>query len=233
MEDIIGKQFGRLTVVSINNRKQLYKCGKPSGGLYYYDCRCTCGNKCVKSITYLTHTKVPSCGCYAKEILVKYNKENKVKHGWRNTRLYREWRSMKSRCCHKSVNGYKNYGGRGIEVCNEWKNDFTTFKDWAISNGYNDNLSLDRIDVNGNYEPDNCRWVSLKEQGRNRRNNNFITFGGETHCLSEWAEILSIDRATLYNRIYRSKWTIERAFTEPIHLEKRRDNNGSDFNSSK
>ena len=154
-------------------------------------------------------------------------------HGGYNTRLYRIWCGMKYRCYNRTFKYFEYYGGRGIEVCAEWLNNFDTFRKWALESGYREDLTIDRKDTNGSYTPDNCRWVSLKEQGRNRRNNNFITFGGETHCLSEWAEILSIDRATLYNRIYRSTWTLERAFTEPIHLEKRRDNNGSDFNSSK
>ena len=221
--DLSGQKFNRLTVIKLDHKKQLYdKQGKPNGNIYYYLGKCDCGNETVVCATSLVRGTTKSCGCLTKEKLVKYNKENKVKHGYQKTRLYREWCSMKGRCYYPSVNGYKNYGGRGIIVCEEWKNNFVNFKDWAVSHGYSDNLSLDRIDVNGNYEPDNCRWVTLKEQSHNTRTNHYITYRGETHCLSEWAEILGIGRHTLFNRIVRRKWDIERAFTEPINENKRR-----------
>lgn len=100
-----------------------------------------------------------------------------VKHGKKNTRLYRIWLQMKNRCFNIRTNRYKDYGGRGITVCDEWKNDFTKFYDWSILNGYQENLTIDRIDNDGNYEPSNCRWVTVKIQNRNSRSNHLITFG--------------------------------------------------------
>lgn len=101
---------------------------------------------------------------------------------------------MKQRCCGYNAKSYKHYGGRGITVCEEWRNSFEAFYEWAMANGYSDSLTLDRIDVNGNYEPSNCRWATMKEQNNNKRNNRNITYKGETHTLAQWIEILkSID----------------------------------------
>jgi hypothetical protein len=119
---------------------------------------------------------------------------------------------MKARCYRKSTAPYARYGGRGITVCDEWRNSFTSFRDWALSNGYAEGLSLDRIDYNGNYEPSNCRWVTIKEQENNRCNNNRIEYNGEIRTISEWSEILGISQYALRHRIQRG-WSIERALT--------------------
>ena len=141
-------------------------------------------------------------------------------HGLSNTRLYRIWYGMKQRCYNPKNTRYKNYGGRNITVCDEWENDFISFYNWAIYNGYNDNLTIDRIDVNGNYKPDNCRFIDQKTQQRNRSNNHLITYNGKTHCINEWAEILGFSKYVIQNRILRDKWDIERAFTKPIRRQK-------------
>ena len=139
------------------------------------------------------------------------------KHGgWKNNRrLYRTWANMRSRCNNKNHHLYKHYGGRGIKVCDEW-NDFSLFREWAMDNGYQDNLSIDRIDFNGDYEPNNCRWANEKTQHNNTRRNTFIEFGGETHTLAEWAEIAGINYSTFCNRWVRG-WSIERMINEPTH----------------
>lgn len=136
------------------------------------------------------------------------------KHGKRNTRLYRIWLQMKNRCYNKRSDRYKDYGGRGIVVCVEWRNSFELFYDWSMSHGYSDELTIDRIDNDGNYEPSNCRWVTIKEQSRNTRNNRSLTLNGETHCLIEWAEITGLGRQCIYNRL-RYGWTVEDALTKP------------------
>lgn len=133
------------------------------------------------------------------------------KHGKRNTNIYGVWQTMKTRCYNEHSEKYKNYGGRGITVCDEWRNDFQAFYNWAINNGYDDNLTIDRIDVNEDYSPSNCRWITNKEQQRNRRNNRNITINGETHCLSEWCEILGLNYNTVRSRLNIYKWSIERA----------------------
>lgn len=118
------------------------------------------------------------------------------------TRLYHIWQNMKSRCYYSKQEKYKRYGGRGIKVCEDWQ-DFTAFKEWAIKNGYSDNLSLDRINNDGDYEPQNCRWADMRTQQNNRRNNRFVTINGETRTISEWSRISGIKRSTLSSRIQR------------------------------
>lgn len=131
-----------------------------------------------------------------------------TKHGKRYSRLWNIWEHIKQRCYNHNN---KDYGGRSIAVCSEWRNDFQAFYDWAINNGYDDTLTIDRINVNGNYEPNNCRWVPNKQQARNRRNNRTFTINGETHCLSEWCEVLNLKRSTVSNRVNTLGWSIERA----------------------
>lgn len=155
-----------------------------------------------------------SCGCAHDKLVGKAN----IKHGDSKSRLHYIWNNMKQRCYNKNDNAYKHYGGRGIKVCNEWKNDYVKFRDWALENGYKDNLEIDRIDNDGNYEPDNCKWSTRKEQNRNTRQNKIITYKGETHCLTEWAEILGVDAGRLSYRLGYG-WSVERAFTEEVHIE--------------
>lgn len=127
-----------------------------------------------------------------------------------HTRIYRTWCNMKGRCYRKTAKRYNLYGGRGIKVCDEWKNSFIAFYDWALNNGYQDNLTIDRINVNGNYEPSNCRWVSNLEQQSNRSNNRFITYNNMTKTLSEWARIYNLNFKTLQKRIDEG-WSVEKA----------------------
>lgn len=129
---------------------------------------------------------------------------------------------MLTRCENQHDIGYDNYGGRGIDVCVEW-HQFENFMQWALQNGYQDNLTLDRINVDAGYSPVNCRWATIHEQARNKRNNINITFHGVTRCLSDWAQTLCINRYTLWDRIVRLGWDIERAFTEPVHIHHRRE----------
>ena len=142
------------------------------------------------------------------------------KHGLYKTRLYKEWESMKRRCYCKSATSYEYYGAIGINVCDEWRNDFKTFYDWSMSHGYDDTLTIDRIDVNGNYEPSNCRWITMKEQCRNKRNNRLLTFNGKTQCIVDWANDLQIDRRTITKRIDVLGWTVEKALSTPVNRKK-------------
>ena len=138
------------------------------------------------------------------------------KQGKRNaSKLYSIWVNMRNRCFNSENKSFAYYGGRGISVCDEW-NEFLNFEKWAIQNGFEENLTLDRIDVNGNYEPENCRWISRKEQMRNTRSNHLLTYNGDTKTMAEWAEITGIPYSTLKQRINKYNYSVEKAFTKPV-----------------
>lgn len=197
--NLIGQKFGMLTVLEeLQERKH---------GGRVYKCKCDCGNISIVNKYNLTSGHTKSCGCLRKENTSKMFKT----HGKRNTRLFNIWTDLKQRCYNKHNTRYKDWGGRGIAVCDEWRNEFMSFHDWALNNGYNDKLSIDRIDNNGNYEPTNCRWVTAKQQARNRRTNINYTINGETRCIVEWCEILGLKPKTVYQRLHYYNWTIERA----------------------
>lgn len=210
--DLTGKKFGRLTVLELHHKEQCYaKNGTKNGNRYYYLCLCDCGNKTVVRGSHLQYGKILSCGCYLKKRRVESN----IIHNLSTSRIYRIWRNIKRRCFYKKSIRYASYGGRGITICNEWLNDFMNFYNWAINNGYTDNLSIDRINVNGNYEPSNCRWVDIKTQQRNTTQNHLITYNGETHCIAEWAEKYNISYAVLHARLFKLNWTVEKALITP------------------
>ena len=178
-----------------------------------WKCRCECGTEKDVYQKHILSGASTSCGCYNAEDSSKRMKENNpavVKHGMWQSRLYGIWCGMKNRCENKNGTKYNCYGGRGISVCDEWK-DFNAFKDWALSNGYDDTLTLDRIDYNGNYEPANCRFITIQKQQYNKRTNHLITYNGKTQTLTEWADERGIKRNTLDARINRSRWDIGRA----------------------
>ena len=132
------------------------------------------------------------------------------------SRLYMIWNTMKQRCYVKSSTSYKRYGAKGITVCDEWRNSFYAFRDWALANGYSDELTIDRIDSRGNYEPTNCRWATYKEQANNTSKNIKFTYNGETHTIPEWSDIVGINAMALRYRIVYAKWPLEKALTTPI-----------------
>lgn len=164
----------------------------------YWLCKCDCGNTIVTVGYCLRSGDTKSCGCLLNENRGKSSKT----HGMTKTRLYHVWLSMKERCYTSTCNTYKNYGGRGIKICDEWlgENGFVNFKEWSLANGYAEDLSIDRIDVNGNYEPSNCRWATRIQQANNKRNNVYITIDGEVHTLTEWCKILNVSRSTVTKR---------------------------------
>jgi hypothetical protein len=181
IKNIAGQKFGRLTAIRCitKNRNS------------FWLCKCDCGNeKWVKSF-YLTSGKTKSCGCYHSEVFTR------LKHGDCEKgdikRLYKIWVGMRNRCESKNLEYYKNYAGRGIKVCAEW-HDYLVFREWALTNGYADNLSIDRINNDGNYEPSNCRWATSKEQGNNTRRNVIINYGNFTKTLTQWSEYFGIKR---------------------------------------
>lgn len=206
VNNLTNRRFGLLTVIE--------RAGSNARGRATWLCRCDCGELIVVSGNDLIQRQ-RSCGCQRRKALARFNKETKTTHGMRNTRLYKEWRSMMNRCNAKSGKDYKNYAGRGITVCQEWRTSFENFRDWAHSAGYQDNLTLDRIDVNGNYDPSNCRWATLKEQANNTRSNLYLEFRGERKTAKQWADELGINYNTLHSRITTKGWSVERALTTP------------------
>lgn len=208
--DLTGQKFGRLTVIKRD--------GKNKKRQALWLCQCDCGNL-ARTTTYLLKSgKTKSCGCLQKEIASKIGFKILFKEGQMKNKKYQRIRkilnSMRSRCYNPKNNRYKNYGGRGINICSEWDNEqgIKNFYKWAINNGYQDNLSIDRIDNNGDYEPNNCRWVTNKEQANNRRTNRLITYNEETHTLAEWSRILNIKYSVLQSRLDNHNWTIEESF---------------------
>ena len=198
--DIVGQRFERLVAIE--------RITKNSRG--YYKCLCDCGNVVVVRADRIKEGRTKSCGCYNRD-KAKTGDARRV-HGKHGTRLYVIWQNMHSRCYTKTNKFHKNYGGRGITICDEWLHDFQTFYDWAMANGYHNNLTIDRIDVNGNYEPSNCRWITKAEQTRNKRTNRFIIYKNETHTISEWGRIVGIDASLISWRL-RHNWTTEKALT--------------------
>lgn len=173
--------------------------GRTRSGQGLWECRCECGNEFIVDELYLNKKKFHSCSKCG------YKKPWENKENVTSLRLYHTWNGIKQRCTNPNAHSYNNYGGRGIKICEEWL-DFNNFRKWAEENGYNPDApaqecTLDRIDSNGNYCPENCRFASRKEQDNNKRNCIWVTDGeGETHNLSQWAEILGIGRSTLYSR---------------------------------
>lgn len=190
-KNLIGQRFGRLIVINEAPKRRT----KGGTSVRMWICECDCGKRTILSTGNLTTGNTKSCGCYKKD----RNASFFTKHKRTGTKLYRVWSSMKDRCFRENANQYRDYGGRGITVCNEWRNDFQTFYDWAISNGYKEGLTIERIDVNGNYCPENCTWIPRKHQSKNRRNCHYIFYKGETKTLSEWSRILHIDRGCVRN----------------------------------
>jgi hypothetical protein len=188
-ESIIGKRFGKLVVISFHHSNK-YK-------MTYWLCKCDCGNEKVISRGGLTSGDNVSCGCYHKEHAHEYGKT----HGLSRTKLYSVWSGMIQRCTNAKAQNYDRYGARGISVCDEWRNDFKSFYDWAIGSGYSYGLTIDRIDTNGNYEPSNCRWADRVTQQNNRRKNHNFTYCGVTHTVAEWSRILNVNHETLRYRI--------------------------------
>ena len=206
--DITGMRFGRLVAI-----RRVDNIGKKTA----WECVCDCGKHTVTKTDYLRHGKTQSCGC----LWLEKTRNRLLTHGDTKSKLYGVYRTMLSRCYTKSQNGYERYGGRGIAVDDVWRGEsgYVNFREWAVANGYKEGLTIDRIDVNGNYCPKNCRWVTPYAQSRNKSNNVLITIDGRTMVKSDWAKERGIDRRTIDTRLSRG-WPIEEALG---FVERKRD----------
>lgn len=194
--DYTGQQFGRWTV--------LKRSAKPK----FWICRCECGNVKAANIDNLKRGKSISCGCYRAELGRKHFET----HGKSKTKLYYVWCGIRRRCNNPSVNGYERYGGRGITVCEEWAESFEAFMAWATANGYKEGLEIDRINNDGNYCPENCRWVTRYENMQNTRLNKHIEYNGKVYTINQLAEISGIEAWLIGERLRRG-WSVEEAIT--------------------
>lgn len=204
-----GDVFGNFTVIREvaqkgNTRRFLFKC--------------VCGNEGERSLGQVKGLFTKSCGC------MKVTPDSTT-HGMSKTRLYRAWRDMKNRCLNPNTTGYSNYGGRGIKVCKEWMK-FEPFMKWAMSNGYRKALSLERVDVNGNYNPDNCKWIPFSEQASNKRNVNLIEIDGVTKTMAEWCRIYNVPIGRVIAR-KKYGWDLRKAILTPPNPPKRKVNYAS------
>ena len=207
MKDLTGEMFDMITVLGFSHFQ-----GEGKRKRVFWKCKCECGKEFVRRADQIKAKNIyKSCGCYREKVLAannfKINNPNKS-HGLSKTRLYKIYSKIKERCYYEKYPEYHLYGGRGIVMCDEWKDDFMNFYNWSINNGYNDSLSIDRIDFNGDYEPNNCRWADDITQGNNKRNNIVLTHNGMTMTMPEWARYLNLPYSVLANRRKKGK-TVE------------------------
>lgn len=194
-----GQRFNRLTVIEYSYSND--------HGERVWKCKCDCGNISFATSHNLVSGHTKSCGCYVVEQTTAAN----TTHGKSRSRIYRAYSNMITRCYNHNYKCYASYGGRGIRVCDEWRLNAKSFIDWAIANGYREDLTLDRIDVNGDYCPENCRWATMKEQQNNRTNNAIYQYNGESKTLAEWADALGIKYNRLQMSIKRNGGDLEKA----------------------
>lgn len=195
-----GDRYGRLVII------------KESGSIKYYRnflCKCDCGNEVIVRLTHMRSGNSKSCGCLQSEV----RKVSSLKHGSSTSRLYRTWNRMRQRCTNPRNNNFLRYGARGISVCKEW-DDFMAFEKWSHANGYATDLTIDRINNNGNYEPGNCRWTTLAVQMVNKENNVFIEYNGQKKTISMWSRDFGLTQECLGRRL-RDGWSMERASQMP------------------
>ena len=203
--DISGQRFGRLVALDLAGEN-------PTNHHSMWRCVCDCGNITICDYSNLKYGTTKSCGCLREELRPSLN----YRHGLCYTKLYHVWSAMKDRCYNKNCAAYEDYGKRGISVCDEWRSDFKAFYDWSMNHGYTEGLSIDRINNDGSYSPENCRWATRKEQVNNRSNNLTFTYKGITHTLAEWSEIYGINASTLHDRVMRLGYSFEEAISKPM-----------------
>lgn len=210
---MINKKFGYLTVI-----KKLEPIRYKTGTQPCYECMCDCGKLINVTKNHLKTGHTKSCGCKKSQMCIDSN----FKHGLAGSRLYNTYYHMRRRCYNEKDKQYHRYGGRGITVCDEWlgENGFINFSNWAMNNGYNDTLTIDRINNDGNYEPNNCRWATPTEQMNNVSYNVRLTYNNETHTIAEWAKIVGLKQDTIQARIKYHNLSVEEALFKPPTCKK-------------
>lgn len=196
-QEMIGKRFNNVVVLSYDKNN-------------YYTCKCDCGKIFKRRKDSILNKNNKTCGSCQREC-----------HGDTHTRLYNIYKNMISRCIKSYANHYEDYGGRGISICDDWKKSYLSFKNWSMKNGYRNNLTLDRINNNGNYEPSNCRWVTRKVQSNNTRRNKMITYKGKTQSFGSWCDELNIKRTTLRKKLEHTNYDLEKALKLPYKFNTR------------
>ena len=199
VKDLIGLRFDRLTVISRENNA--------TRGRTRWLCKCDCGKYIVVLGDSLRSGNTKSCGCLNIDKIIERN----TSHGKKDTKIYNTWKNMKQRCYNSKNKSYKDYGKREIGICKEWKDNFQLFYEWSIQNGYDEKLTIDRIDNNKDYSPNNCRWVNRKVQNNNTRRNHYIEYNGKQFTLAQLAREYNINYDTLRRRINNYGWNIEKA----------------------
>ena len=210
VKDLVGQKFGRLTVIEQRGFTEPNKYGHRHAIWY---CKCDCGNYVERTTDVLKRGK-SSCGCRKEEVLNEMSEKNK-KHGLSKSRIYGIWKNMISRCYREKDIHYPAYGGRGITVCEEWKNDSSNFFKWAMENGYEEHLTIERKDNDKGYCPENCTWVTKEEQYKNKRQNLMITYNGKTLCAEDWAKETGINAQAIRWR-FKHGWEVERIFADAL-----------------
>ena len=200
--DMKGKRYGRYVVIRYMGENKRHES--------LWECKCDCGNIKVIPGIRLRKGGALSCGCLHKDEMIK----RQTTHGLSHTRIHDIWKELKQRCTNKSNSKYKYYGEKGITVCDEWSNSFINFYNWSIENGYNDTLTIDRIDSSKGYDPSNCRWVSYKVQNNNKSDNKRYIIDGVNKTLSEWCQDYQVPFKRINNRISKG-WDIYKALTTP------------------
>lgn len=203
--DITGEKYNLLTVIGVHEVKN---------GKVYWDCLCDCGQNTVVLGSNLKNGSVKSCGCLTHKPSVRRT------HNESKTKLYRHWKSMMYRCYNEKNSAYKWYGKRGIRVCKEWQS-YDGFKKWVNETKPCEGYTVERIDVNGDYCPNNCTWIPINEQAKNRTTTVIIDFNGEKNSLTDWCIKLGLDYKRVHNRIYKLGWSFEKAISEPVDVKKR------------
>lgn len=207
--DLTGQKFGRWTVLKED--------GRDERGRALWLCRCDCGTERAVKGWRLREGTNRSCGCLRREKSAARGRE-KATHGMSQTRIYNTWKNMIQRTTDPKAMSYQHYGGRGIKVCERWQSLDGFLADMGPT--YADDLTIERIDVDGDYEPGNCRWATVAEQARNKRNTRLLEYRGRSLVIADWAKVLNVNAKTLTSRIYQYGWSVERALTEGVAPER-------------
>lgn len=208
-KDLTNKRFGRLVAIKIDHFEET-----PGSKRTYWFCKCDCGNSIVVRSDSLTSGNTKSCGCFN----IDSHKRNSIK----KHKLYRVYWGMKQRCYCEEDRAYKWYGAKSVKICDEWLNSYESFYNWCMNNGYKEGLTIDRINCNGNYEPSNCRFITMQEQLNNTNRNRIFTYNGESLNIVQWSRKLGISQNTLYARLITYHWETEKALTKPVEIRRRK-----------